>query len=532
MMMRSRTSWRGVATVAAVGSTVVALAACGSGTGSGGTTNQKPHRGGTLQVATDADPGSLDPNLNTAYASWYVTELIYGSLLRQDQSGKIVGDVAQSYTHPDARTYTFKLRPGVKFSDGRTATSADVKYSFDRLTDKATASPWSGIFEVIKSIDTPDASTVTFHLKRPFAPFLNYIAYPFYTPILDKQTVEKPGGLKNAAMGTGPFELVSYQPGNQVTLKRNPNYYDKQRPYLDGIRMRVITNDSTRLAAVRSGQVQLAWFHDPRTPKLLGTAANVKVLEAADDRNEEGLAFNQTKAPFNNVDVRRAISEGIDRNAIIKLVLDGKGNIGSKIPGGAKPYGYSGPASGLPYNTYNPADAKKLLAKAGYGGGLTVSLNVAPLYPRDLQTAEIMRDQLGKIGVHVNIVQKDWTTTLGSFVKTSYEGMSMVGLVWQPDPDADAHDLWDSKSPINIGHFKDTQIDRLLEDGRVAQSTAGRAKAYLAAQKRVADMAYMLFPYTSKAEDQVVRDSVQGFTATDSGLHGAALLNTWLTGAR
>lgn len=507
----------------------LALAACGGGGQTAAT--GKPHKGGTLQVATDADPGSLDPNVNSAFASWYVTELIYGSLLREDENGKVVPDVAASYTHPDAKTYTFKLRPGITFSNGRPVTSADVKYSFERITDKSTASPWAGIFTVIDSIDTPDAHTVTFHLSKPFSPFLSYLSHPFYTPILDRKTVERYGGLKNHAMGTGPFELVSYQPGNQIVLRRNAKYYDKQRPYLDGIRMKVITSDSTRLAAVRSGQVQLAWFHDPRTPELLGSAANVKALEPGDERNEEGVAFNQTKPPFDDVNVRRAVSEGIDRQALIRLVLDGKGSIGSKIPPGEKPYGYSGPASGLPYNAYDPQDAKRLLAKAGYPHGLTVQLNVSPLYKRDVQTAEIMRDQLGKIGVKVQIVQKDWTTTLDQYVKTTYDGMSMIGLVWQPDPDADVHDLWDSQSPINIGKFKDAQVDRLLQEGRDLQEPAQRAKVYLALQKRVADMAYMVFPYTSKAEVQVVQDQVQGFKASDSGLHAAALLDTWLSGA-
>jgi peptide/nickel transport system substrate-binding protein len=489
----------------------------------------QPKRGGILQVATDADPGTLDPNLATAFASWYVTENIYGGLLQRSLTGKIVPDVAISYSHPNSTEYKFKLRAGIRFSNGVKVTSADVKYSFERIINPKTASAWSSIFDVISSIATPNASTVIFHLKSPFSPFLSYVSFEGYAPIISQAEVKKYGSLKDHALGTGPFVLESYTPNVSVVLKRNPYYYEKGRPYLNGINFQIIPNDSTRLAAVKSGEVKLAWFSDPRTPALVGNDPSVKVLVPSLATNEEGLTFNQKTAPFNNTNVRRAVSEGIDRNAIIKLVLNGHGQVGSKIPPGETPYGYNGPASGLPYSTYKPTAAKDLLKKAGYPHGFTTTLNISANYAEDVQAAQLIKSQLAKIGITVNISEKDWTTVLTNYVDTTYSGMSMIPLVWQPDPDADAYDIWYSKSSINLGKFNSPIVDSLLTAGRTEQSVAARTKTYLKLENYVAKMAYMVFPYDKDAYDQVVSSNVHGFVVTNSGLHEESLVQTWLS---
>lgn len=514
------------------------LGACGTGpaptsgatpTSGGSGAGSTPVHGGTLQVATDADPGNLDPELATAFASWYVTELIYGSLLQRTSTGKIVPDDASSYTHPNATTYAFTLRSGLKFSNGQPVTSQDVKYSFERIINPKTASPWQSIFQVISSIDTPSASQVVFHLSKPFAPFLSYVSFEGYAPIISQAEVQKYGNLEDHALGTGPFELVKYTPNVSVILKRNPNYWQKGRPYLNGIDIQVMSNASTRIAAVESGQVNLAWFENPRIQELVKPSSGARVLEPSAETNEEGMAFNQTEAPFNNVDVRRAVSEAINRQQIIKLVLDGHGSVGSKIPPGEKPYGYNGPASGLPYSSYDPSGAKTLLAKAGYPHGFSTTLNISTQYPQDVQTAQLIKSQLAKVGISVSIKQTDWTTELNNYVATKYTGMSMIPLVWQPDPDADVYDIWYSKSPINLGKFNSPVVDRLLQLGRTQQSVAQRAKTYIALEKYVAKMAYMVFPFDRDADAQVVTSNVHGFVAENSGLHESSLLNTWLS---
>ncbi len=508
--------------------TAVTLAAC-SGTPGAGTST--PTAGGTLTIALSEDPGSLDPNVSSAYASWQVTSYIYGSLLRPGEDGKQQeGDVAESWTQPDDLTYDFTLRDGVEFSDGTPVTSADVKYSFDRILDPATASPWAGIFKTISSIETPDDKTVIFHLSAPFAPFLSYLSYPMYTPILEQKTVEaNNGSLASAAMGTGPYSLVSFTPGGEVVLTKNTHYWMTGKPLINDIDMKVITDDTARLSAVKTGTVQAAQFNDPRLSDLVGNAPGLTIQVPDSESWEMSIALNQTEAPFNNVDVRRAISEGIDRDALIKLVLNGQGSIGSKIPPASAPYGFSGDPKDLPYSTYDPDDAKQLLASAGYPDGLTVDLNI-PTTALPEQTASALKDQLAKIGVTLNIVETDQTSLLNAFIATSYSGMAMDPLVWQPDPDADIHDIWTSDSSINLGKFSDADLDAAIEAGRSTSDVAARTAAYQKAQLIVAQNAYMVFPFEMKSYSLVTRDSVVGLINDDSGLLAYDVINASVTG--
>lgn len=490
---------------------------------------QKPVHGGVLQMAATETPGTLDPNLNTAFAEFYVAELIYGSLMRRGvtQSKIIPGD-ASSYTHPNPTTYIFKLRKGLKFSNGQPVTSADVKFSFERLITPKTASPWASDFQVITTIDTPTPSTVVFHLKTPFGPFLSYLSEPTYAPILSPTEVAKYGNLKSHALGTGPFKLVSYTPGVSIILKRNRHFWKKGLPYLNGIDIKIMTTTSTRLAALESGEENLAWFITARIGLRVPKSSGLKVLKPKLETNEETVIMNQTKAPFNNVKVRRAVSEAITRQKIIKVVLAGNGAVGSKIPPGEKPYGYKGPAKGLPYNTYNPKNAKKLLAKAGYKHGFSTTLNTTTV-PETTQTAQLIKSQLKTVGITVHIKEETHTTLLTHYVHTTYTGMAMDLLVWQPDPDTDVYDIMYSKSAINLGKFNSPKVDKLLNKGRTQQSVKARSKTYHRLEKYVAKKAFMIFPFDRFAATQIVTSNVHGFHAENSGLHEAALLHTWLS---
>lgn len=521
--------WSRIAAVAAAGS--VLLTACGTSTSSASSASAKPQYGGILKVATNADPGSLDPNVSSAFASWYVTQLVYGSLLQKNSKGQIEPNDASSYSHPNPTTYSFTIRNGLKFSNGTAVTAADIKYSFERILNPATASPWAAEFSVISSIDTPTPSTVVFNLKSPFAPFLSLVAFAPYTPIISPTEVSTYGSLKTHALGTGPFTLINYTPNVSITLGRNQFYWQKGLPYLSGIQMSVVPNSSARLAEIKSGTINLTWSQNPRITQLIPKSSGVRVFFPTKYDNELGLAFNQTTAPFNNVNVRRAVSEGINRPALIKLVLNGHGAIGSKIPPGEVPYGYAGPASGLPYNTYNPTNAKLLLQKAGYPNGFTANLNIPSIYPETIEAATLMKGQLARIGITVNIVEKDATTSLLNYIHTTYSGMSMNPLVWQPDPDVNAYNVLYSGSKINLGKFNSPTVDQLLVQGRTEQSVSARVKTYIALQKYVAQQAYMVFPYVTSAYAQLTSPNVHGFKPESSGLHLRALLQTWLSKA-
>lgn len=479
-----------------------------------------PIRGGILKVATDANPVGLDPHKSPAFASWIINEQLYSTLLGRDADGEIVPGLAESYETPDDTTYVFHLREGLKFSNGHALTAEDVAYSFMRMKDPDTASPWKSIYDRIEKIETPDDLTVTFTMTEPFGPFLSYASYGVYGAIVDQEVVEEAGDLQLTSAGAGPFMLAEYNPGQNIILEANPNYWEEGVPYLDGIEIQVIEDQSTRISAIRSGTVDFTWLFEVRIDEIIGSDPNIIVMDPERATGEEGLAFNQTKPPFNDVNVRRAVSLALDRQAIIDTVLNGKGQVGTKIPCGSVPYGYCGDGSDLPYHTRDIEEAKRLLAEAGFPDGLDTTLVVSPLYPRDVSTAEVMQTQLADAGIQVEIIQQEWGTVLQDYIDTAYDGMSMIGLVWQPDPDADVYDIYYSKSAINLGKWNDSEeVDGLLDAGRSTIDVDARAEIYLELQQLVADQAYMIFPYTVFGNTQLMSTVVQGFTPSDSGLH-------------
>ena len=492
---------------------------------------QTPKRGGTLIVAADVSPPGLDPAKSAAAHSWMIAEHVYSNLLRRDPKMNIVGDLAESWQVVNDTTFVFKLRKGVVWHHGRDLVAEDVKYSFERMLDEKTASPWRSNFQIIDRIETPDAATVRFVIKRPFAPFLSYLATPHYSAIVPRDIVEKNGDLQKVASGTGPFTLDRFVPDNIVVLKRNPKYFEAGLPYLDSIEYRIIPDEAARLAALRAGTVHYLWSVDPLIDRQLQGAAGVVLREPDGYCAQHGMAFNQTKPPFNDVRVRRAVSAGINRKEIIGSVLRGRGAISTKIPPCDAPFGYAGDEKGLPYYAPDPATARKLLGEAGLANGLDTTLEVSPRFPQTIRTAEVMKEQLAVVGIRVTLKQTEWGATLKNFVRTEYEGMSMIPLVWQPDPDAHAYDIFHSGSNINLGKFKDPRVDQLLEQGRTTLDRDKRVAIYRDLQRHMADQAYLIFPYASGATE-VLRDSVKGYTSIPGTQPGSRsrhfFKETWL----
>src|SRR5262245_33953341 len=173
---------------------------------------QAPRRGGTLIVAADVSPPGLDPHKSAAAHSWMITEHVYSNLLRRDRDMQIVGDLAESWQAVNDTTYVFRLRKGVQWHHGRALSADDVKYSFERLLDEKTASPWRSIWQIVDRVEVVDPATVRFVNKRPFAPFISYLATPHYSAIVAKDFVDQHGDLQNNASGTGPFMLERFVP--------------------------------------------------------------------------------------------------------------------------------------------------------------------------------------------------------------------------------------------------------------------------------------------------------------------------------
>ncbi len=516
-----------------VGGTAVAstaLAACGVPVAKKVTKSGLPKRGGILVIAQDAAPLGLDPQKDAAFSTLNIIEQMYTTLLRwNDTESTVEPDLATHWEQPDSTTFTFHLRQDVKFQNGRPLTSADVQYTFQRIMDPATGCPWGANFSAaIDTMSTPDNYTITFNLKKPFAPFIPYLATVWYCGIVYKEEVDANGGsLTKGGYGTGPFMLEQYVPGVSIKLKRNPYYYEKGLPYLDGLLFNIMPDDSTRMAAIRDNTAQMTWFAAPRSASQLEGVAGVHVEQRKYYAFREGLELDQTKAPFNDVRVRQALSLSLNRSEIASLVMLGNATVGTCIPPAAAPYGDSAQlAASLPNYQENLTQARSLLSQAGYPNGFNTLLEVSPAYYQDVPTGEIIQQQAARAGIKIQLKQAEWGKELTDYLKTA-NPMTMIGLVWQPDPDGYIFNIFYSKSPINLGKWSDPEVDSLMQQGRSTYDVATRLSIYQRIQQIVADKAYFIIPYVRTGQREVWRDSVHGYIPTP-GNHRVYLRQTWI----
>jgi len=433
--------------------------------------------GGTLTIGATSDALTLDPTVTTDEASGPVENLLFNSLVKLDDNVRIVSDLATSWTISQGGTiYTFHLRPHVTFHDGSALTSADVAASLARLRATKTASPWASFFTDVASVATPTATTVVIRLSKPYAPFLAVIA-SFLTVSSASFIAAHKGTVTRVEDGTGPYMLKSWVPNTAITLVRNPRYFVAGQPHLDKIVFQVIPTDASRIAALRTGQIQFAAFLDPIYFPLVqqlqksGMAHVLHVL----DINYHMFGFNTKRAPFNNPLVRLAISYAIDRDQILQAAGRGQGVVSGLIT----------PALGgwaLPTSRYAPykrdlTKAKALLTKAGYAHGFTFSIMASHYLPSDFTAAQIIQQQLGPLGITARVAPTEWGVYVHKWVARDFDAFTGENGDWT-DPDLAMYAALHTGGSTNAFQFSDPAIDRLLDAARAATSQRTRKALY------------------------------------------------------
>lgn len=414
------------------------------------TTISTPKKGGEITVAYKDDLATLDPAIGYDWTNWPAEKLVFDGLLDYDSGTTIVPRLAESMPeiNADATVYTFKLRKGVKFSNGREFTSDDVVYTLTRVLDPKTSSPGSGFFTGIKGaadfiagkatdvagIKALDLYTVQFTLELPDVTFLNKMALNFAF-IVPKEEVDKAGeNFGHAPVGTGPFVLKEWKSGQSLTFERNPNYFMTDRPYLDKITIQVGVAPDVALLRLEKGEIQLMGDPPPGADwaRISADPAWKDRLEKQPQVSTIYIAINTTAKPFDNVKVRQALNYAIDKQHIIQL-LNGRGTVANQVlpplmPGYDKSYaGYE----------YNPDKAKSLLAEAGFANGFETSIECISVDPQP-KLCESFQQDLAKIGIKLTI------NTLAAPNVIDDAGNGKTPLTWSgglgwiqdyPDPD-------------------------------------------------------------------------------------------------
>ena len=490
------------------------------------TAQAQPRRGGTIVVGNDEDSVGLDPHLSVAFSSSNYFEHVYSGLLRFNAKMELEGDLASSWDIPDPRTFVFKLRKGVKFHNGREMTAEDVRYSIERIRDQKNGSVLRSVYANVERVEVPDAYTVRLRLARPDASLLGMLATRA-SYVVPKEEVEKHGTLQKVAVGTGPFKLVEHVTGDFTRFVRNDQYFESGLPYLDGFTIKVIKDESSRLAALRKGTVDVTWIKATEIEEL---ARKEKGIVSADTPEARHLYvwLNTRQAPFNNVKLRQAVAAALDRQEIIDTVLLGHGKLTTAIPPATAPFVLSPQeTAALPFYRPDPAMAKKLLAEAGVPNGFEFTLKTSAHSPDYVPAAQVMQRQLGKVGIAMKIEQVEWGALL-NLARTGGDFHSIAfARIWYPDPEGYTYDTLHSKGSFNVGGYASPDSDRLLDEQRAIADTAKRVAVWKDLQRFWAQDVPIIWPYAMRTRFNAWRPQVKGFQAMANSSR-IYLRETWI----
>ena len=438
--------------------------------------------GGTLTVQTTAEPPGLD--LTATPASATATVVFYNvqeALVKVDEEGKLVPWLAERWqASTDALTWTFVLRKGVRFHNGRPFTAEDVKFVLDRAQNPETKHPHAKNYEDIASVQVRDEQTVVITLKKVNAMFLYNLARQG-SVVYPREAVEQQ---KSQPVGTGPFVLARWERGDRIVLKRNPDYWAKGLPRLEQVTFRFIPDPNTALAALRAGDIDVLGFGlGPESVDAVRQEPNLKVI-VGETTSDVILALNNSKKPYADPRVRRALTQAINKDEVVKGAMFGLGRVLGTNIDPLNPY-FVDMSKAVPYD---PARAKALLAEAGYPSGFDAVLKVAPQYPYTVRTGEVIAQQLAKVGVRVRLEQVEWGQWLDRVYKQADYDMTIIGHA----------EAWDAENYANPKYYFRYDSPRFQEVYRQSESTVDdrkRRELYAELQKIMVEEAPVVWLY-------------------------------------
>ena len=514
---------------------LVVLAACGSSGGSGGTTSGgstsgggstsagTPVHGGKLTFAAVQDAQSMNKSTVFDNNSIWIFEQIFQQLYTVSSDGKsVVPQLATGYkVSSDKKTYTFTLRPGVKFSNGQPMTSKDVKFSIDQTTKASQG--WGFINTAIKSTSAPSPDTFVVHLKYPWAPLLADLSLFANGIVPNNYGGKTEKAFYDAPVGTGPFKWDFWHKGSALKLVRNPLYWEKGKPYLDSITWTDVANDNTRQQQLQGGQAQIDQFPAWSTVTQLQSTQGVN-MHLFNSTQTNYLAFNETRKPFQDVHVRRAISLALNRDALVKAVLFGHGKPANSLFPPQVPY-YDPNTPGYQFNL---AEAKKEMAQSSVPHGFSTSIVIPSGNSDYLTISTIVQSELKPLGITVKINQLDPNTENTQTQNLNYDMTLTLWTMDISDPDELATFAVDPKSGAKsfFTSYNNPAVVKATHDAERTLDTEKRQQLYNTLQTGAAKDAFMAFLYYSPYP-YATTTNVHGFFVTPLGnMH---MENVWLS---
>lgn len=459
-----------------------------------------------LRIAVGIDADTLDPAGQTTTTVTNMIDYFYEPLIDAEyHPGEIRPRLATRWQiSSDGLTYTFTLRPGVRFHDGSPVNAAAVKFSLERLLDPKVRVPNRHLFAMITQIDAVNDTTVRLRLREP-SPLLLPNLGGGVAAILSPAAVQRAGDRLSVApvgAGSGPYMFKEWRRGDSILVERNPNYWG-QKPNFEEVLFRVVPDAGTRLAQLLAGDVHMAML--PPAPDVKGLRSNprVTVVEAPTDRTVF-LVLNTQWGPLKDVRVRQALNYAVNKRAILSSILFDLGTV-AVSPCPPMMFGHETMSGGgWPYN---PVKAKQLLAEAGFPNGFEMEFfSPTGRYIQDFQFAQAIAAQLQNVGIRANVSTMDWPSYVGMLLtppdRTRVQ-MIVLGWAWPVlDCDGALYGQFHSSShpPTGLGpaFYKNERVDRLLEQARRGTNAQSRRTAYREAQQLIWNDAPWVFLWTQK----------------------------------
>jgi peptide/nickel transport system substrate-binding protein len=444
--------------------------------------SQTPKSGGVITHTNreDLSQGFAIHETSTISVTWpampcFNNLVLFDPLKKTESMETIIGELAEKWSWQDNyRNLVFFLRKGVKWHDGQPFTSKDVKYTFDMLREapdapaKLRINPRKDWYSNIQNIEMPDPHTVVFHLKRPQPSLLMMLASG-YSPVYAAHV--PPASYRTGCVGTGPFKLKEWRKGEFVEFVKNPDYFVKGRPYLDGLKYIIIAERGTRTAALQSGQVDVAFPGETSktVAEQLKKAVPELVVTPYSQNVTDNIIMNTKKPPFDNPKVRLAVSHAIDRRALIQAAHQGGAVVGASMP--PKPQAFWGLSEkdllGLPgYGKAadEKAKARKLMAEAGFSPEKPLKVEmVTRAIAIYVDMASFVINELKQIGIEATLKQIETAQWHATATRGDYQiGANLTG-VGPDDPDANYFENYSCGSPRNYSQYCNEEISKMIE---------------------------------------------------------------------
>lgn len=429
-----------------------------------------------LIIAQDGESKSLDIHQGNDGFSLRANRLIYSRLVEADENMQIHPGLAESWKQLDDKTMQFKLRKGIKFHNGDDFTAEDVKFSFERMMNSPRI---AFVLPPIERIDVVDDYTVNIVTKTPFGPLLAHLSHPALGMVSKKLLTENPEALKEKPIGTGSYKFKEWIYGDKLVLEKNEDFYDKNERGLKYIIFKNVVEASNRAIGLETGEIDIA------TPISSVDEENIKnnpklQLLTKPSISYSYIGMNMTKAPLNDIRVRKAINYAIDKQAIIDVILNGNGKIAtSPIAPGV--FGFTDKTKNYEYNVEK---AKELMKEAGYENGFTTSILVFS-GEANTQTAEIVQAYLKEIGIDLKIeiveVSAYWDMTERGVHNLFLGSWGVV----TGDADYGLYAMYHSSAKGGAGNrdfYENEKVDELLDKAKTEIDPETRKKLYEEAQ--------------------------------------------------